>query len=451
MNQETRVGIFLLIAIAAISASTLFLTDSHLFKSHDNYFVDFKDVEALPPKAAVKISGVEIGKVKRVELRDGLARVTIGIDPEITLYADAVGRIGSTGIIGTRFVELVPGSPGEDVLPPESVIKGAEGTSLNEMVSKISRFFERSDKYGDPMENLSATISNIRRISESLNTALGDHPQELESIVMNIRDITESAKDFVGDLQEISNERKEDVKVALKKIRDISEKLDGILTKIQGGTGMLGAFVSDEKAGEDVKAAVADIRESASSAKKVLGRFTMINTYWNYRFRYDHRDDESKSDIGITFVPRPGKFYALGVTNVGDPITNEKHLVYERKNRITAVVGQEFGPFTAFAGAIRSDGGVGLNFRPLWKLPNWNRRLEITTEASDFSRDRVVRGNRLDRAYVAAGLHYALTRWLWVGVRQEDILEHSSFMTYANINLRDEDLAYLLGFASFAR
>jgi hypothetical protein len=45
----------------------------------------------------------------------------------------------------------------------------------------------------------------------------------------------------------------------------------------------------------------------------------------------------------------------------------------------------------------------------------------------------------------------AITRWLWVGVRAEDILERPAIMGYTNIVFRDEDLAYLLGFASVAR
>src|SRR5438045_3673831 len=105
MNQETKVGLFLIATLAAIHTSILFLGKVHLFRRTHNYLVDFANVEALPPKAAVKVAGVEIGKVDKVELVNGRARVTIDINHGVIVHADAKARIGSTGIIGTRFVE----------------------------------------------------------------------------------------------------------------------------------------------------------------------------------------------------------------------------------------------------------------------------------------------------------------------------------------------------------
>jgi hypothetical protein len=267
---------------------------------------------------------------------------------------------------------------------------------------------------------------------------------------MNIRDLTQSIKVVAAHVEEITTEKKEDIKVAIEKIRGVGEKLDAILTKVSNGEGMLGTLVSDEQSGKNLKEAVASIKETANSARKVLGRFTMINTYWNFRYRYDFKDNEGRADVGITFVPRPGKFYAFGVTNVGDPIADESTQAFERKNRIMAVMGKDYGPFTGYAGAIRSRGGAGLTFRPLFRFPRWERRLQLTVEASDFSRDRLVQGHHLDHAFVAAGGQLAVTRWLWLGARAEDLLERTAFQAYTNIIFRDEDLSYLFGFLTFA-
>lgn len=451
MGQETKVGAFLLVALAAIMASIVILGDINLFRRTTGYYVDFKDVQALPPQAAVKISGVEVGKVKSISLVDGKARVDIRIDPKIKLYQDAGSRIGSTGVIGTRFVEIIPGNPQTGVLEPGSLIQGINGSSVEDMMAKLGTLFEDDPENGNIADNLKATMANLRHITDSLNMAIGDHPKEMKEIVMNVRDLTQSVKVFSRHLEEISTEKKEDFKMAIEKFRGVGEKLDAILAKVQRGEGAIGALMSDEKTAGEVKEAVTSIKETAQSAKKVVGRFTMINTYWNYRYRYDFKDDEGRSDIGVTFVPRPGKFYSIGATNVGEPVHNESTEAFERKNRIMAVMGADYGPFTGYAGAIRSRGGVGAAFRPLWKSAKFKDRLSIQAEASDFSRDRVVKGERLDRTWMAVGLHAAITRWWWIGVRGEDILERSAFQAYTNIVFRDEDFAYLMGLASVAR
>ena len=116
-------------ALGAILTSILTLGNVQFFSRHHRYYVDFTNVEALPPKAAVKVAGVEIGKVRKISLVDGRARVTIAVDPEIPIYANAVARVGSTGIIGTKFIELMPGSPQTGVLASEGTIRGENGGS----------------------------------------------------------------------------------------------------------------------------------------------------------------------------------------------------------------------------------------------------------------------------------------------------------------------------------
>ena len=451
MNTETRVGLFLLAAIGAILTSILTLGNVQFFSRDHRYYVDFENVDALPPKAAVKVAGVEIGKVRKVELVEGRARVTIHIDPEVKVFSDAVARVDSTGIIGTKFIELMPGTPSNPEIPPKGTIRGTTAGSLNQMIAKLSGLFDTDEKNGNVVDNFKETMANIRNVTRALNTAMGAHGREMEEIVMNVRDLTASLKVFSAHLEEISSEKKDDFKMAIEKFRGVGEKLDALLAKVGRGEGAIGALVADEQTGKDVKEAVASIKDTAASAKKVLGRFTNIHTYWNYRYRYDFKDDDGRSDVSITFVPRPGKFYSVGATNIGEPIENEKHLEFERKNRIMAVMGQDYGPFTGFVGAIRSRGGAGLNFRPLFFSRKWNRRVELTSEISDFSRDRVVKGRVLDSAFAAAGAHVAVTRWLWVGARAEDLFERTSYQAYMNIIFRDQDLAYLLGLASVAK
>jgi len=69
----------------------------------------------------------------------------------------------------------------------------------------------------------------------------------------------------------------------------------------------------------------------------------------------------------------------------------------------------------------------------------------------DFGRDDTVNGDHLTKAQFVGRTQLALKRWLWVGARLEDILEHTRFLAYTNIRVPDEDLAYFFGFASLAR
>ncbi len=451
MNQETKVGLFFLLSLAAILGGILFLGDVQLFSHRHSYFVEFDDVQALPPKAAVKISGVEVGKVKSIQLVAGRARVEIGVEPGILIYQNGTASIGSTGIIGTRFVDIRPGTPESPLLESGSIIQGLKGSTLNNTMDSIAALFEDDEKYGNIVENLKATVSNIRRISESLNVALGNHSQDLEQIVLNVRDLTENTKVFTNVLAELGTEKKMDLKVTIEKLRGITTKLDDVMERITAGKGTIGALVTDEETAKNMKSAVASIKETAGSASQVFGRFTKFKFYWDYRYRYDFRDKESRSDGNITIAPRLDKFYTIGATNIGDPIADESHQAYERKNRINAYMGGTWGAFTGYAGAIRSAGGVGFSVKPLWKIKPLQDLVRLTGEVTDFSRDRVVKGNRIKGAWVAVGAEVSPIHWLRVGVRNEDILERPAVLGYANVLISDDDIAYLLGLATLGK
>jgi phospholipid/cholesterol/gamma-HCH transport system substrate-binding protein len=440
-----------LASFAAILVAILTLGNVQIFSRSHRYYVDFKNVEALPPKAAVKVAGVEVGKVRRVSLTGGRARVTIDVNPDVPIHQDAHAKVDSTGIIGTKFINLFPGTELAPVLDSGSAIQGVEAVSLNDMIEKLGSLFDPDPKYGNSVDNLKETIANIRNVSRSLNIAMGNHAQEMEEIVMNVRDLTANIKVVSSDLKEITGDNKEDVRVAIEKFRAIGEKLDTLLAKVSRGEGTIGALMTDEKTEKDVKEAVVSIKDTAASAKKVLGRITAMNVYWDARYRYDMRDSQSRTDLAIKFVPRPGKFYAFGVTNIGEVPENEKRTQYERKDRILAVLGHDLGPFTGYVGAISSRGGGGINFRPLFMNPKWDRRFELGVEASDFTRDDVINGERFHKALVTASAHVAVTQWLWLGVRAQDVLERTAFQSYLNIIFRDEDLAYLFGLATLSR
>ncbi len=439
-------------ALGAVLTSILTLGNVQFFSRNHRYYVDFKNVEALPPKAAVKVAGVEIGKVRSVDLVDGRARVTIDIDPKVKVYQDAIARVDSTGIIGTKFIELRPGEPNGEPLPNKSTIRGDDSGSLNQMLNKLGAIFDSDAKYGNVVDNFKETMANIRDISRALNVAMGRHSGEMEEIVMNVRDLTASLKVFSAHLEEISTEKKEDFKVAIEKFRGVGEKLDALLAKVSRGEGAIGALVSDDQTGKDVKEAVVSLKDTANSAKKILGKFTSVHIYWDYRYRYDFRDSEGRHDLALKFVPRPGKFYAIGGTNLGvNDVNDEEHTLYERKNRILAVMGSDYGPFTGYVGAIRSRGGAGLDFRPFFMFPKWERRFSLNAEISDVYRDRIVNGTHLDKAFVGVGAHMAVTNWLWIGARAEDLFERTSYQAYMNIIFRDSDLGYMFGLASVAR
>src|SRR5690242_13303478 len=108
LSPESKVGLFVLAGMAILMISILMLGDIH-FRPQDYYHATFNNIEGITDKSPIKIFGVEVGSVKKVELEDGRARITMALKKGIPVYKNAAVRIRSTGIIGSKFIALDPG------------------------------------------------------------------------------------------------------------------------------------------------------------------------------------------------------------------------------------------------------------------------------------------------------------------------------------------------------
>jgi phospholipid/cholesterol/gamma-HCH transport system substrate-binding protein len=437
MTQETKLGVFVLLGIAALVTSILLLGN---FQFHRTYTLNilFDNISGLPAKAKVKIAGVDIGAVKKIALSGNKAQVQVWIRKDVEIHADTRARIVSTGIIGAKYLELTVGSPSTPLLHDGDTVNGMNPVSLDDIVEKVTqRIDELTKAFTGPAgqnigENLNATIANLRQVSNSLKVVLADQQDKLVRIVNNV-------DNFTGDLADISSDNKEDISVAIRDIRNVAEKMDRLLAKIDQGEGTIGKLVSDQQMGQDLKETMVDLKETTKQAKNTLRRLNLIETSWDFRLRRDVKYEVTRFDAGLKVVPRPGKFYYLGGSNLG---TTDEGVVSkdpEKMNTIDLLIGRQFGPTELYGGLIRSKGGVGAGIRPFWRSDTW-RRLEFTAEAYDFTRETPV-----SKPKVNAGAKVELTNWAYLGAQWEDLYYASSLNAYFNMLIRDDDIAYILG------
>jgi len=73
--------------------------------------VQFVDALDLVPLAVVKLDGVKVGVVEKLDLSpDLVAEATLKIKKEVLLPSTVTARIGQSSLLGEKYVELVPGS-----------------------------------------------------------------------------------------------------------------------------------------------------------------------------------------------------------------------------------------------------------------------------------------------------------------------------------------------------
>ncbi|MBI3563884.1 MAG: MCE family protein [Elusimicrobia bacterium] len=431
LSLEAKVGAFVLTGLVCI-ATAIFLLGDYTFERRYTVYATFTDVANLSKDAPVKLAGVEIGKVKGLILEDHHAKVVMAIRSGVDIYNDSEFEIGSTGIIGSKYLAINQGHPSAGVLPAGSVVRGVDPVSieksLNTALGKLDKLLAsltEEGPRGSLTDNLRETVANVRDMTANLNDLIETTKPKLEKSLERTDDITKKLDELLG-------------------------KSNQMMAGLSTDKGAVGALLHDEKVKEDVKQTIADVKEAASTAKDVFGRITQFRVYWNYDWRYDSLARTSHSDIGLKIYPREGRYYYGGVANIANlndaPRGHQPD--YTQPNRVDGLLGWELGPLDVAVGAIRSAGGARATVTPLYKDPFWGR-FSVTAQAYDFGRNRVVNGKVFDKPAYDAGLLAKINDYVGLGARVEDIALVKRVMAWANVHFEDRDIAYMFGMATF--
>ena len=143
LDLELAVGVFVLLGIGCLGWISVRLGKLDLFGSRGyELHADFASVGGLKEGASVVIAGVDVGRVRRISLRNYQARVTLGLNEGLRLQEDTIASIRTKGLIGEKYVVLSPGSEEKFLKPGDRIREVESSVDLESLISKM--IFESS-------------------------------------------------------------------------------------------------------------------------------------------------------------------------------------------------------------------------------------------------------------------------------------------------------------------
>lgn len=137
ITVETLVGLFMIAGFICLAYISVKLGDVNLFGTKE-YLVKarFANITGLKEGAEVEIAGVKVGRVSKIHLDNYEALVELLINPDVKIQDDSIATIRTQGIIGDKYVKIMPGGS-EEYLKPDGEISETESSiELEELVSK---------------------------------------------------------------------------------------------------------------------------------------------------------------------------------------------------------------------------------------------------------------------------------------------------------------------------
>ncbi|OGB91264.1 MAG: outer membrane lipid asymmetry maintenance protein MlaD [candidate division NC10 bacterium RBG_16_65_8] len=134
---EIAVGLFVLVGLACVAYLTVRLGNVDLF-GVSGYTVraEFDSVSGLSDGAPVEIAGVSVGRVEQIALDRYRAVVTLRLQPGVRLQEDAIVSVKTKGLLGEKYVQILPGGS-DRIVPPGGRLRETESpTDLQDLIAK---------------------------------------------------------------------------------------------------------------------------------------------------------------------------------------------------------------------------------------------------------------------------------------------------------------------------
>jgi phospholipid/cholesterol/gamma-HCH transport system substrate-binding protein len=214
LSLEFKVGFFVVVAILLLSVMVFQIGGINIFGANMyklNVIFDF--VGGIAKDAPVHVAGVAVGDVKDVEIfynneqQKTQVRLLLMVQKNVKIPKDSVAYINTLGILGEKYIEIVPGDDKENFLVP-----------------------------GDFL--------------------IGNNPVQLEKL-------TESLVDIVGD-QTVRDSLKEsfyNVRIATDNLRQASELLNETIAQVSSGQGTVGKFLVDDSIYKESEAMIVNMNQ----------------------------------------------------------------------------------------------------------------------------------------------------------------------------------------------
>src|SRR5215471_1105578 len=194
-SLETRIGIFVaLTALAAVFILEM-IGGVEKFTRGYHFYALFNNVQELKVGDRVKIAGVEVGRVERIEIDPSVSKVkvTMKVRKSAAIKTDSVAYVRFAGLMGQNFISVNFGSADSTPLVDGQYITTGEQPDLSQIMTKLDNVASGVENLtrsftGDKIDNLlgpftdflkanqiplTATIANLQSISTQISRGQG--------------------------------------------------------------------------------------------------------------------------------------------------------------------------------------------------------------------------------------------------------------------------------------
>lgn len=225
-TREMKVGLFVFVAFVLLAIIIFSISDFYGFSPGYELNVFLKSASGIDVGAPVRLAGVAVGEVRKVTVSVDEAEATtraelvVWVKDAAKIEEDAVAYVNTSGLIGDRYLEIVPGTRGARLLTAHEVVRGRETVAMSQFL----------DTGYDTIARLNKAIAAVQSIVGDEETRAA-----LKGTVTNSQEVTAELREFLHNA-------------------------NAVMLTLRNGQGTIGRLLVEDTIYQDLEATAKDIR-----------------------------------------------------------------------------------------------------------------------------------------------------------------------------------------------
>jgi len=333
ISTEAKVGSVSLIACALLAFIIIHLGNFTFGDRGYPVQAVFNQVNGLKEGNVVRYAGVDVGRIKGVEVVPEGVKITMMMNPGVKIPEGSKFMIGADGLMGEKYINISPASQSSGFLAPHSIVRGEEIQGLDELIASSEKVLAEihdlvkslNEIMGDEKAKaaMKNTIFNAQEITNNLAVITANLARmtgengDLNVTVSNLSAMSQSLSNAAARvdimMSEVDNDGQtaRDLRETLRNINNTSQRVEKMALALEG-------VVTDPEMAQNIKETVKNARAASEKANKALTRVSSINTKMGFETLYNNDTGKYNSNADLRINASPQNFAVIGVDGIGE-------------------------------------------------------------------------------------------------------------------------------------
>jgi phospholipid/cholesterol/gamma-HCH transport system substrate-binding protein len=295
---SVRLGFFIILGIALLVVGVFLIGQKEsLFSSTFNVKAYFKDVQGLRSGATVRLSGIDVGTVKNVEIvNDTTGRVAVDMnlqtDIQRFIRTDTKATIETEGLVGNKVLVLKIGSASAEPVKDGGYIQSQEPVGFSAIIAQTEGIMKYTK---DMTKDLSEIVGRVNRGEGSIGKLLTN-----DDLYNNATRLTqtadESLKNITDELNKVTglfDTLGVGVKTVVQSTNNVVMDVDNIIKGVKQGKGVIGALLVSGKYDSTIAGTLVNIQKTSVDARLAASRLAenmeALKHNWLFKGYFEQR------------------------------------------------------------------------------------------------------------------------------------------------------------------